>query len=365
MSRTALSYGIVVVALAAALGLALALAPAPVSSLPSVHNPGPRGLMALRLLLEQVPELELRVHALPGQTVAGFETDVLVIAEPAARVYSAVEAAQLLDRVETGTRLVLLLSGSEGEQAVGLRHFLRQLDIRSRDLLPCEASPTQRHVVMEGVERSADGIGHLLVDASERAVSLLSCAEGSALLALQRGCGEVLVLSQLELLDNRHLGQPQRARLALNLRAPAGARRVLIDESHHTRIQTRVGLSSLLRRGPFLGAFAVLLLASLLFVWARAPRRGGVRPRPELIGVEVEPSVRGLALLYRDSRDPGALWQRVLACAREAGVTPEDPTEPADLDEFARRAAVLLAAVDERRGIRPGAGQGSGPGRAR
>lgn len=355
MSRGRRLYALLLALLLLAAGLSAWLQPAPLSSLPSAHNPGPQGLMALRLLLEQVPDLAVEVlyheRGEPDRAPA-----VRLLAEPAARPFTDDEVARLLRQVERGQRLVLLMSGREGRAALGLDGFLAGLGLDDVDVLPCVPALQGAHGLLTGVAPLHAEVAHLLQPAPAWA-SLASCARGSAVLFAPRGQGQILLLSELELVDNQHLGQPGHASLALNLMAPPGASRLVFDETHH-RSPPPASLLGLLRLPPF-GATALgLVLAGLLLVWARAPRLGGVRPTPRLTGAPVQRTIQALALHYAHSEDLGSLWQRCLELARSHRVPVPRAAAPSTQRELQQRLRQILAAVDEARHGRPGPGPG-------
>jgi len=279
--RTAALYG-VLVAVAAALGLAVRQAPVP-SSLPSVHNPGPLGLRALYLYLEEsgVPVSALDA-ALDEKTLGGVRTLVVAPPRKANRVTKA-EAEALESWVRGGGTLVYMVPREAEAHQPTLEAWLRISDglllKPSGEALPSDekdlSGTTVRVWVPVGAARGLRSFRVALdrgvtVDHPE-AVPLAGLRGVAALWHVPVGAGEVYVLAGADLAENRRLELLDNLRFwdALAARGP-----LAFDEFH---------LGEGVRQEPpsawGLWVFAAqCLVVGLVYVVARGMRFGPPRP---------------------------------------------------------------------------------------
>ena len=279
--RTAAIYG-VLVALALALGLAVRQAPVP-SSVPSVDNPGPLGLRALYLYLEesgaQVSALD---EALDAQTLGSVRTVVVAPPRKANRVTKA-EAEALEAWVRGGGTLVYMVPREAEARQPTLEAWLRISDgplLRpSGEALPSEekdlSGTTVRVWVPAGAARGLESF-RVALDRSVavgllEAVPVAGVLGAAAVWRVPLGAGEVYVLAGADLAENRRLELLDNLRVweALAARGP-----LAFDEFH---------LGEGVRQEPpsawGLWVFAAqCLVVGLLYVVARGTRFGPPRP---------------------------------------------------------------------------------------
>ena len=313
-------YLLLILALLGLLFVSQLLAPPAPSTTPSFDNPDPKGLLALRLLLQQVPDYTLTLGDSSQLTAQQADAATsLLITEPAGRAFKADEAKKILDWVHAGGRLLLLYNGLEGEAAVGLEAFNRILHIKVRGLVPEEASVIEHGGIMQGINKLDDFVYSVFSPLPSAAISLAEVAQKGALLfAMSYGEGQVIALSQLELFDNAHLGDDDNARLAVQMIAPRGQSLLHIDETHHTAIH-RQGQAAAFGQAGFRAFFYGLAISALFFIISRR-RRGALRSPLNSPGFHASANARALARLYRDSGDIQGLQQRLQALRDRHGL---------------------------------------------
>lgn len=350
-SKTSRLYALMMAVLLLILVVSTVFAPKEASLIPSFNNPGPQGLMALRIVLEQIPGLTIRINdktktkpavPVPAAPVPATpaQQQSLLIVEPAQRPYSEDEAQAILDQVKAGSRLLLLYNGQEGEAAVGLRAFNDKLKITIKDIAPEGAKPQEKSGIMAQVHKLDDYIFSVFGDVPDKAMSLAEVPnQGSLLIAMSYGQGQILAMSHLQLFNNSHLGDDDNARLAVQLLAPASCSLLQIDETHHLA-RPLANKPAAFAQAPF-RAFALgLVLAALLFALNRQ-RRGGLRRAIRSPGSHAAANARALARLYRDSRDIDGLNQRLQQMAKMHGLEIRD--KPAqDLDQWQTQMRKIL-----------------------
>lgn len=283
--KTAAVYG-VLVALALALGLATNQTPQ-VSTVPSVENPGPLGLRALYLYLQESgAPVSTLTEALEGSSLSP-PLRTVVMAAPAERPVTDTEVEALRTWVSQGGTLVYLASRDAGARPHALESWLTL----THGPLPPSSSeglgPEQRDVAgttarvwvpvgpLRGLERlrvSLDqGVGVNVPGALP-----LAGAQGAAMVwRVTQGRGEVYVLAGVDLAENRRLELLDNLRFwdALAARGP-----LAFDEYHHG-----AGPRPPPPSARALWVFVAQgLLVGLLYTVARGTRFGPPRP----LGVE-------------------------------------------------------------------------------
>jgi hypothetical protein len=239
-ARTAAIHG-VLVALALALGLAVNQAPSP-PQVPSVDNPGPLGLRALYLYLQEsgAPVSALR-EALDRP---GLPEDVrtVVVAAPSGRPVTEGEAEALREWVSRGGTLVYLASRDAKARQPHLDDWLRlsegpMLAPDSEGLPPREKDLTGTTVrvwvpvgAARGLERLRVSLDRGLSVGLPEAVPLAGAKGAAVMWRVPEGRGEVYVLAGADLAENRRLELLDNLRFwdALAARGP-----LAFDEYHH------------------------------------------------------------------------------------------------------------------------------------
>ncbi|WP_224249162.1 DUF4350 domain-containing protein [Hyalangium gracile] len=277
--RTFLFFG-VLIAIAAALGLAAHEAP-PESTIPSVDNPGPLGLRALYLYMEEggasVGVHRESLEALPSGT------RTVVIAAPHARAVSSEEVDALERFVRAGGTLVFLSSREKEPGQPALEDWLK---LEQGPWVPADGFGLPQGEQDLGGSTvgfwlpagAARGLGRLRVSRDRgvivglpEAVPLAGLGSSVTLWRLGMGQGEVYVAAGADLAENRRL------ELLDNLRfwdALAARGLMLFDEFHHAAAPPPP-----LSRGLWVFALQCLAVGGL-YVVARGTRFGA--PRPQL-----------------------------------------------------------------------------------
>ena len=303
--RTAAIYGVLVTA-ALAVGL-VTNQQRPQSTVPSVDNPGPQGLRALYLYLQEsgAPvSAHTQAFDVPGLPQG---SGTLVVAAPTGRPVTESEAQALREWVRAGGTLVYLAPRDSKQRQAPLDDWLQLTDgpllAPSTEGLPPEErdlTGTTAHVwVPTGAAR---GLKHLRV-AADRALTVghpdavpLAGARGAAVLwQVPEGSGEVYVLAGPDLAENRRLELLDNLRFwdALSARGP-----LAFDEYHHTLGPKPEPPSA---RGLWVFA-AQALVVGLLYVAARGTRFGPPRPILEEKHRSALEYVRSLGWLARRSK---------------------------------------------------------------
>ncbi|HYO68796.1 MAG TPA: DUF4350 domain-containing protein [Archangium sp.] len=280
-TRTAIIYG-VLVALALGLGLAVNQSPAP-SMLPSVDNPGPLGVRALYLYLQ---ESDARVLTLrepfDGQEL-GDSIQTVVVAAPSKRPVTEEEAGALRSWVSRGGTLVYLVSREAKAKQPQLDDWLRisegpMLAPDSEGLPPRERDLTGTTVrvwvpvgPMRNVERLRVSLDRGITVGRPEAVPLAGAKGAAVVWRVPEGHGEVYVLAGTDLAENRRLELLDNLRFwdVLAARGP-----LAFDEYHHgvppkPEPPSARGLWVFVAQG---------LLVGLLYAVSRGTRFGPPRP---------------------------------------------------------------------------------------
>ncbi|MGC3997262.1 MAG: hypothetical protein QM767_07035 [Anaeromyxobacter sp.] len=229
--------------------------------LPAGESTGPRGLAALRTTLQAAGTAVLRRG--PGDPPAPGAA-VVILAAPRAPLDEA-EAAALLAGAEGGATLVWAL-GPAPQPALARRLGLST----SGPGTLRTASGLAPHPLVGDLQLPA--AGPALQATWPGALPVSGLPGAATALSLPVGRGELLVLSGPEPLENAHLADGDALTLALRLgsRGP-----VALDE----RFLRPPGETPPSRRA-LLTAAGQLLLAALVWLWARGRRLGAIRRAP-------------------------------------------------------------------------------------
>ncbi|MGZ3461247.1 MAG: DUF4350 domain-containing protein [Archangium sp.] len=303
--RTAAVYG-VLVALALAVGLAVNRAP-PQPTLPSVDNPGPLGLRALYLYLQEsgAPVSALR-EALDGPGIPeGVRT--VVVAAPTGRPVTEAETEALRKWVSGGGTLVYLVPRDARTKQRWLNDWLRlsagpMPPLDSEALPPGEKDLTGTTVRVWVPAGAARGLERLRVSLDQgisvglpEAVPLAGAKGAAVVWRVPQGGGEVYVLAGADLAENRRLELLDNLRFwdALAARGP-----IAFDEYHHG-----VGPQQEPPSAQALWVFVAQgLLVGLLYAVSRGTRFGPPRPLLEEKHRSTLEYVRSLGWLARRSK---------------------------------------------------------------
>ncbi|MBE2253686.1 MAG: DUF4350 domain-containing protein [Myxococcus sp.] len=256
--------------LALALGLA-AEGDAQVSSVPSVSNPGPRGLKALFTWLKE-GGADVRAGATP-LTELPPEIATVVIPAPVAATLTDAERAALRRGLERGATVVLLVARGAST------HELADL-VTVRGSPAPELSPTPTDGVGSTVSVTSQvgalvGVSALRV-ASERALRVIDpdavpLTSPPVLWVRRVGEGALYVAAGADLAENARLDLADNAVLWRNLAARGP---MWFDESHHVARASQTPTVNLWATG------LQFLFAAALFVASRGARLGPVRAEP-------------------------------------------------------------------------------------
>jgi hypothetical protein len=238
--RMAALYG-VLVALALAMGLAVNQKP-PQSTVPSVDNPGPQGLRALYLYLQESGVPVSAVREAFGDAGPTEDIRTLVVAAPAGRSVTKSELEALRKWVSRGGTLVYLVSR---EARVRQRYLDDWLQLAEGPLLPPGSeglTPEQTDFTgttvsvwvpvgaARGLERFRVSLDRSLTVERPEAVPLAGARGAAVVWRIPEGRGEVYVLAGADLAENRRLELLDNLRFwdALAARGP-----IAFDEYHH------------------------------------------------------------------------------------------------------------------------------------
>ncbi|WP_224362242.1 DUF4350 domain-containing protein [Hyalangium versicolor] len=277
--RTFLFFGLLIT-LAAAMGLVTRQAP-PESTVPSVDNPGPLGLRALYLYMQEggatVTAHQESLEALPPGT------RTVVIPAPHARAVSPAEVEALERFVRSGGTLVVLTSREKNSGQPALDDFLQLeqgpwLPADESGLPQGEQDPGGTTVGFWLPVGAARDLKHFRVSREHgvsvglaEAVPLAGQGNSVVLWRLGMGQGEVYVAAGTDLAENRRIELLDNLRFwdALAARGP-----LVFDEFHHTAVPPPP-----LSRGLWVFALQCLAVGGL-YAFARGTRFGA--PRPQL-----------------------------------------------------------------------------------
>jgi hypothetical protein len=276
----------------------------------SIDNAGPRGLLALHILLQRqgfvVDIIRGSEFLTPASTASiAPRTRLLILPPPEHSGLSKAEAHDLLSLVHQGARLLVLCDGDE-RRTRRLQPLLHQLGIACTvdDDAPSTATTT---TLVPGLPAAFFLHDRGRLDLGDSAGVVPFSALGDAVVAAGKthGAGDVVVLASASAVANDGVAQGDGASFVAFL---ARGRTVTFDERFH---RPRTG--ALLRRawaegsGPLTAVVAVLLLvaSSLLSL---APRPGDPPvPEAERPVPSTTTRVRGLAaLLFRGARKGSA-----------------------------------------------------------
>jgi len=272
----------VLVTVALALGLA-ANQGQPPSSLPSVDNPGPLGLRALYLYLQEsgAPVSELR-ESFDAQALSGGARTV-VMAAPQTRPVTDEEAKALREWVSQGGTLIYLASREARSRSRALDDWLQLSDgpllpSNSDGLPPGEQDLTGTTVRVWGrvgttreVERLRVALDRGLTVGRPDAVPLAGAQGIAVVWRVPEGQGEVYVLAGTDLGENRRIEMLDNPRFwdGLAARGP-----LAFDEYHHGVAPTKEPPSA---RALWIFV-AQALVVGLFYVVSRGTRFGPPRP---------------------------------------------------------------------------------------
>lgn len=277
--RTFLFFGLLVT-FAAALGLSTRQA-APASTLPSVDNPGPLGLRALYLYLQE-GGASVAAHR-DALTALPTDTRTVVIPAPQGRTISSAEVEALERFVRGGGTLVFLASQDKDKGQPALEQWLEFehggfLGASSRGLPEGDqdlGGTTLDVWVPAGAARGVSAF-RMARDRAIRlkmaeAVPIAGREDNVALWRLGLGQGEVYVAAGADLAENRRIELLDNLRFwdALAARGP-----LLFDEFHHSA-EPPAPMS----QGIWTFVLQCLAVGGL-YVFARGQRFGA--PRPQL-----------------------------------------------------------------------------------
>lgn len=292
---------------------------AELSPYPSVENPGPRGLAALRTWLSETGRAPV---ALTGAGDLPPPGAALVLAAPRAEIGPA-DAEALLDHAARGGLLVWAV-GREGSQPE-MERRLQAYSPRALRPPPLEgvAVAIAPHPLFAGLSLRTGGGS--VASRAPAALAVAGVLDGAAVhpaaVSVPWGRGEVLLLESAEPLQNSGIAEAENlemwARLAAR-RTVAFDERFLVPRAEAAPPSARA-IAALAAQG---------LAAALAFFWARGRRLGAVRPPPPPGAARTAADyLASLSALYRRARAEPRLaqetWRRLRAeLWRRAGVPP-------------------------------------------
>lgn len=327
MSRLQLVALALLVVLAAALGAATRGGGGGSSPVPSIHNPGPRGLKALALYLAEGGQPI-------GETTAGYEAlpddaGALVLALPLAWEPGADERAALRAWVERGGSVLLLLGpeGVAGDKTALTLGAALVREEKSFDEAERELSGAVRQLLGDTTRRgtdlrpwlptpATDGVTRVRVPAAATLVlvsglELLGDEQAAYAAVAQLGQGRVLALARPAPASNHWIGESDALALVLGLLSLAPRPGVILFDEHHLQPKAPAELPA----GVAL-ALGQLGLVALVFAAARGRRLGAALPTPPPAGLDGGAYVRQLGALYRTAGADEALAAELLTGLR-------------------------------------------------
>jgi hypothetical protein len=327
-ARLWLVYG-VLVAVAVALGLANQGTPT-LSRIPSIDNPGPAGLKALFVLLQErgfdARRIDARFSAAPS------ELRTLVLTAPTEREIDRDEVAVLRGYVQGGGRLVYLAPRPFERAQPAMARWLQlypsgglrpdELSAQLTDLtgatVPVWAPPSGA----PDIRRLRVAAGGAIASNEPRAVPVAGQPGGTASLTWTEGRGEIWVFAGAEVAENRRLEAADNLALweAFASSGPIG-----FDEGHHVRMASAGYPPALL------AVAAQLVFATLAYALSRGMRLGPPRPEPVERHRSILEYVSSMAWLTRRARvEPalaGALVTRLRHVMHERASVPIAATD--------------------------------------
>jgi len=245
----------------------------------TIDNGAPRGLLALRLLLDD--------HGRSVEVVGDVGSDALqsrgpgdliLIAPPERSAYVGPEVEELWEAARRGARVVIICDEHKGRNQ-RLGPLLTALGAECLKMDEAKA-PTTAAATMEPVPSPVYVRDRARVRLKDQAglVPLLVVdepvtADSSNVVAFVKsmGAGDVVVVASASSLSNDGLGLERSAAFALWV---VGDRRVVVDERHHkSRGRAVVARAILQGPGPLTAALCLLLLVPLSLL-SLSPRKG-------------------------------------------------------------------------------------------
>jgi hypothetical protein len=309
----------------------------------STFNDSRDGLRALHLVLDDVGATPRRLTRAPA---ADDPTDrTLVVAAPTETITKR-ETSQLVDWVDAGGRLVIVVGGPEA----GANHpkFLAAFDVLENPFAPAARDPLK--IEDAGL---AEGIGKIdwtvsrSIAAQEGVEQLVTKGEHCLVGRMTRGeeGGEVVVVADCGFLSNESLGKLDNAVLAVRLLLGRASDegRVVFDEFHHGRRDdgasgdVGAALAAMLVDTWPGRALCVLVLAGALAIAGASVRLGAPereRPPPRRALSE---HAEALGRLFETSRARAVSLRILAAGARRAAGPRAGILASLPAAEFARR----------------------------
>ena len=289
----------------------------------TIDNGAPRGLLALRLLLQArgvVVDVVPGVDGASGDLSTRGRGDLIFVGPPERSGFSTPEVEELWQAATRGARVVIV--GDEHKaRSQRLEPLLTSLGIELAEFDDAVA-PTTAAATMEPVPspvfvrdrarlrlKDKGGLVPLLV--------VPDATEGADVVAVvaSKGEGDVVVVASASTFSNDGLGLEHSAAFALWL---VGSRRVVFDERHHkSRGRTVVARALLQGPGPLTAALCLALLVPLSLL-SLAPRKGDAAAADVDEPPTTATRVRALAVLLHEQD-------------RRAGVAPS--AEPSATDQ--------------------------------
>lgn len=304
--------GPIVLAALVVLSLVASLAaqePGSDSPVPSIKNPGPRGLAALATWLQEsgVPVIS---HDAPF-TQLPAEARVVVIAAPAGAEVREDEVSALTRFVEGGGTLIYLVARQTPQPVLN-----EWLQVRAGPVAPLVTESGLEDVggttvgvtfaagLLQGARQLRLSADRTLKVDDEHAVPVTS---DGAMWWLRRGEGEIWLAAGPDLAENARLELADNALFWSHL---AGKGPVVFDEFHQHLSASRVPINLLVT------ALQLTFLA-LLFLWARATRLGPAREAPASWHRSSLEYVKAMGALTRNARVEGELVEALKADFRK------------------------------------------------
>jgi hypothetical protein len=271
----------------------------------SVHNGAPRGLLALKLLLDAdaIP-VNVRMRArdpLPGGPLT------MVVAPPETSAFTDAEVQEIMQRVRAGDHLIILCDDAEGPRNHRLLPLLDTIgaECQRADVPLGDEKATRAQGTMPGYGANLFVRGDGRVKAKEGAPVFPAWTSGSDELVDKRAFGDglVTVIGSATILANDGLAQGDNAAFAL---AEIGSgRTVVFDERHHgSSSRAAFAAAAVHGTGPITALIATVLLL-VLSLLSLAPRPGDPpRSDDDLVSgaPAAEAQARALASLLLQAR---------------------------------------------------------------
>ena len=269
-------------------------------------NGAPRGLLALRLLLEQRGHDVIVVDE--GHLQDRGAGDLVLIGPPERSGYSGPEVEELWQAARRGARVVVV--GDEHKaRRQRLGPLLAPLGVEIEEFDDASA-PTTAIATLEPVPSPVYLRDRARLRLKDKAglVPLLVAAPADGeppdpvVAVIKRmGEGDVVVVASASTISNDGLGLEQSAAFALWL---VGDRRVVFDERHHrSRGRAAIARAALQGPGPLTAALCLLLLVPLSLL-SLSPRQGDAGDDDDDDVPAAQARVRALAVLLHAQSTP-------------------------------------------------------------